>query len=81
MEINRIDAYNLLEFMLLVEAEIKQGYSISTENDLYPNAFGSFYTCGLVKGNNLVYKNEPAIKVEEPEVEQPKAKPARKTAK
>ena len=74
MEIKRIDAYNLLEFMLLVEAEIKQGYSISTENDLYPNAFGSFYTCGLVK-------EEPqGVKLEEPEVEQPKAKPARKTA-
>lgn len=74
MEIKRIDAYNLLEFMLLVEAEIKQGYSISTENDLYPNAFGSFYTCGLVKEEPQV------VKLEEPEVEQPKAKPARKTA-
>ena len=74
IEVNRVEAYSLLEFMQLVEKEILKGYRVSTDNDLYPQNFGSFYSCGLVKEEPQV------VKLEEPEVEQPKAKPARKTA-
>jgi hypothetical protein len=78
IEVNRIEAYSLLEFMQLVEKEILKGYRVSIDNDLYPQNFGSFYSCGLVKEEpQLVKLEESEVSVPEP-VEQPKAKPARK---
>lgn len=78
MEVNRVEAYSLLEFMLLVEKEILNGYRVCTSNENYPQNFGSFYSCGLVK-EAVGAKEEPrVVKLEEPVVEQPKVKPARK---
>jgi hypothetical protein len=67
-QVQRIDAYNLLEFMLEIEKYINQGWSISTENDLYPTSFGSFYTCGLVKVQDVVLEEteeEPGVEPEQ----------------
>ena len=60
MEVNRVEAYSLLEFMLLVEKEILNGYRVCTSNENYPQNFGSFYSCGLVK-EAVGAKEEPRV--------------------
>lgn len=48
-EVKRIEDYNLLDFMLSVEKAIKEGWSLSTDNDKYPQNFGGWYSAGVVK--------------------------------
>ncbi len=49
MQVVRVEEFGLLEFMLKVEEQLKQGYKISTDNDKYPQNFGGFYSAGLVE--------------------------------
>lgn len=49
--IARIDAYNLLDYSLALQAKVLEGYRVDTSNLNYPQTFGSHFTAGLVSND------------------------------
>ena len=46
----KVETYGLADFLKLVEPLLGEGYSFDFEdNDAYPQSYGSFYSCILVK--------------------------------
>lgn len=46
----KVETYGVAEFLREVEPLLKSGYSLDfTENDNYPQSYGAFYSCTLVK--------------------------------
>ena len=49
IEVKRIEAYSLLDFALLLQAAIDEGYRVNDSNENYPQQIGSYMTAGLTK--------------------------------
>ena len=49
-EFTRIEKYNLADFVLAIEAAVKQGFELNVDhNDHYPMNYGGFYRCTMFK--------------------------------
>ena len=45
-----VETYGVAEFLKELEPLLKDGYSLGfTENDHYPQSYGAFYSCVVVK--------------------------------
>ena len=45
-----VETYGVAEFLKELEPLLKSGYSLDfTENDNYPQSYGAFYSCVVVK--------------------------------
>lgn len=49
----RIDAYSLLDFAVELEKAVIEGYRVSLTNEHYPMSFGTHFTAGLVRLEEL----------------------------
>lgn len=46
----KVETYGVAEFLKELEPLLKDGYSLDfTENDNYPQSYGAFYSCVVVK--------------------------------
>lgn len=57
----RINAYSLRDFGFDIAKAAKGGYSPVDDNDKYINGFSSWYTCGLVRDEDLTDAQRVAI--------------------
>lgn len=49
-----VETYGVAEFLKELEPLLKSGYSLDfTENDNYPQSYGAFYSCTLVKDEGV----------------------------
>ena len=50
-----VETYGVAEFLKELEPLLKDGYSLDfTENDHYPQSYGAFYSCVVVKDKGEV---------------------------
>lgn len=50
-----VETYGVAEFLKELEPLLKSGYSLDfTENDHYPQSYGAFYSCVVVKDKGEV---------------------------
>lgn len=51
----KVETYGVAEFLKELEPLLKGGYSLDfTENDNYPQSYGAFYSCIVVKDKGEV---------------------------
>lgn len=51
----KVETYGVAEFLKELEPLLKNGYSLDfTENDHYPQSYGAFYSCVVVKDKGEV---------------------------
>lgn len=51
----KVETYGVAEFLKELEPLLKDGYSLDfTENDNYPQSYGAFYSCVVVKDKGEV---------------------------
>ena len=51
----KVETYGVAEFLKELEPLLKSGYSLDfTENDHYPQSYGAFYSCVVVKDKGEV---------------------------
>lgn len=49
----KVETYGVAEFLKELEPLLKDGYSLDfTENDNYPQSYGAFYSCVVVKDHD-----------------------------
>lgn len=67
-----VETYGVAEFLKELEPLLKDGYSLDfTENDNYPQSYGAFYSCIVVKDKGDVKSVE---EVKEKKVGRPSTK-------
>ena len=67
-----VETYGVAEFLKELEPLLKNGYSLDfTENDNYPQSYGAFYSCIVVKDKGDVKSVE---EVKEKKVGRPSTK-------
>lgn len=64
-EIKTIETYSLYEFCKAVQEAVQEGYVFDFDsNDLFPQAFGSLMTAGMVKYNEVEVNEEAKQELE-----------------
>lgn len=67
--VKRIESYGLFDFCKDIEAALTEGYVFDFDtNENFPTAYGSMFTCGLVKASEKV-ETEEVTETETEEVE------------
>lgn len=67
--VKRIESYGLFDFCKDIEAALTEGYVFDFDtNENFPTAYGSMFTCGLVKASEEV-ETEEVTETETEEVE------------
>lgn len=67
--VKRIESYGLFDFCKDIEAALTEGYVFDFDtNENFPTAYGSMFTCGLVKTSEEV-ETEEVTETETEEVE------------
>jgi hypothetical protein len=64
--VKRIESYGLFDFCKDIEAALTEGYVFDFDtNENFPTAYGSMFTCGLVKaGEEVETESEVEVTVE-----------------
>ena len=64
-DVKRIESYGLFDFCQDIEAAHKEGYVFDFDtNENFPTAYGSMFTCGLVKAGKEVEETKESTEVE-----------------
>lgn len=67
-DVKRIESYGLYDFCQDIEAAHKEGYVFDFDtNENFPTAYGSMFTCGLVKASKEVEAEETVPQTEQSE--------------
>jgi len=69
--VKRIESYGLFDFCKDIEAALTEGYVFDFDtNENFPTAYGSMFTCGLVKASEEVETEEVTETETETETEE-----------